>query len=238
VTSVAPAVYTLFDLKSLLPIIAVIMGVIFILDKKAKSTKKLIGAAMLIGGAVITYFVFTGYSDSMPINPIKFQHFNPIFIVFVTPIIIAIFTKLNKKGKEPSSPRKIGIGLVLASFSFGIMVLASLQFGNANTEIADAMRVTPFWLIGTYFSLTISELFYSPIGISFVSKVAPPKLAGMAQGGWFASTAIGNLLAGLIGAFWDGWDMWQFFLLLVVMLMLSAIFIFSIMKILETATEK
>jgi POT family proton-dependent oligopeptide transporter len=140
--------------------------------------------------------------------------------------------------KEPSSPRKIGIGLVLASFSFLIMVIAALQFGNANDEISDVMRVTPFWLIGTYFSLTISELFYSPIGISFVSKVAPPKLAGIAQGGWFASTAIGNLLAGLIGAFWDGWDMWQFFLLLVVMLMLSAIFIFSIMRILETATEK
>ncbi len=238
VTSVTPAVYTLFDLKSLLPIISVIMGIIFLADKNAKSVKKLIGAAMVIGGAVITYFVYTGYGSSMPINPIKFQHFNPIFIVFVTPIIIAIFTKLNKKGKEPSSPRKIGIGLVIASFSFGIMVLASLQFGNANTEIADSMRVTPFWLIGTYFSLTIAELFYSPIGISFVSKVAPPKLAGMAQGGWFASTAIGNLLAGLIGAFWDGWDMWQFFLLLVVMLMLSAIFIFSIMKILETATEK
>lgn len=238
VTSVAPAVYTLFDLKSLLPIIAVIIGIVFLLDKKAKSTKKIIGAIMVLAGAGITYYVFQRYSSEMPINPIKFQHFNPIFIVFITPIIIAIFTKLNKRGKEPSSPRKIGIGLVLAGFSFLIMVIASLQFGNANDEVSDVMRVTPFWLIGTYFSLTISELFYSPIGISFVSKVAPPKLAGMAQGGWFASTAIGNLLAGLIGAFWDGWQMWQFFLLLVIMLILSSIFIFSIMKILENATEK
>ncbi len=238
VTNVAPAVYTLFDLKSLLPIIAVIMGVIFVLDKKATSTKKMIGGALAVVGSAIAFFVIKGYTDLMPINPIKFQHFNPIFIVFITPIIIAIFTKLNKMKKEPSSPRKIGIGLVLASFSFLIMVIAALQFGNANDEISDVMRVTPFWLIGTYFSLTISELFYSPIGISFVSKVAPPKLAGIAQGGWFASTAIGNLLAGLIGAFWDGWDMWQFFLLLVVMLMLSAVFIFSIMRILENATEK
>jgi len=238
VTSVAPAVYTLFDLKSLLPIIAAIMGVVFLLDKKATSVKKGIGALMLVAGAAIAYFVIKGYAASMPINPIKFQHFNPIFIVFITPIIIAIFTKLNKMGKEPSSPRKIGIGLIIAAFSFGIMVIASLQFGNANEEISDVMRVTPFWLIGTYFSLTIAELFYSPIGISFVSKVAPPKLAGIAQGGWFASTAVGNLLAGLIGAFWDGWNMWQFFLLLVVMLALSAIFIFSIMRILETATEK
>jgi POT family proton-dependent oligopeptide transporter len=214
------------------------MGVVFLLDKKATSVKKGVGAAMLVGGAAIAYFVIKGYAASVPINPIKFQHFNPIFIVFITPIIIAIFTKLNKMGKEPSSPRKIGIGLIIAAFSFGIMVIASLQFGNANEEISDVMRVTPFWLIGTYFSLTISELFYSPIGISFVSKVAPPKLAGIAQGGWFASTAIGNLLAGLIGAFWDGWNMWQFFLLLVVMLALSAVFIFSIMRILETATEK
>ena len=238
VTSVAPLTYVLFDLKSLLPIIGIIIGIIFILDKKASSIKKMIGGGLAVVGAIIAYFTIVGYDSSMPINPIKFQHFNPIFIVFITPIIIAIFAKLNKKGKEPSSPRKIGIGLVLASFSFGIMVLAASQFGNANSEIADALRVTPFWLIGTYFSLTISELFYSPIGISFVSKVTPPKYAGMAQGGWFASTAIGNLLAGLIGAFWDGWEMWQFFLLLVVMLALSAIFIFSIMRILETATEE
>ncbi|MCD6113234.1 MAG: peptide MFS transporter [Bacteroidales bacterium] len=238
VTRVSPATYTLFDLRSLLPIIAAIIGVIFMLDKKAKGTKKLIGAAMTVAGLIIAYFVISGYNPSgMPINPIKFQHFNPIFIVFITPIIIGIFAKLNKKGKEPTSPRKIGIGLILAAFSFGIMVIASLQFGNSNDLVSDAARVTPFWLIGTYFSLTISELFYSPIGISFVSKVAPPKLAGIAQGGWFASTAIGNLLAGFIGAFWDGWQMWQFFLLLVVMLTISAIFIFSIMRILENATN-
>ena len=239
VTNVAPLTYSLFDLTSLLPIIAAIIGVVFLLDKSAKSTKKLIGAGLTIAGVAMAYYVISGYNvEGMPINPIKFQHFNPIFIVFITPIIIAIFTKLNKKGKEPSSPRKIGIGLVLAAFSFGIMVVASMQFGNSNELVDDALRVTPFWLIGTYFSLTISELFYSPIGISFVSKVAPPKLAGLAQGGWFASTAIGNLLAGFIGAFWDGWQMWQFFLLLVVMLILSAVFIFSIMRILETATEK
>lgn len=238
VSNVAPAVYTLFDLSSLLPIIGAIIGLVFLFDKKSSGTKKAIGGAMTLVGIIIAYFVIGSYDASMPINPIKFQHFNPIFIVFITPIIIAIFAKLNKKGKEPTSPRKIGIGLVLAAFSFGIMVIASLQFGNSNDLIGDSLRTTPFWLIGTYFSLTISELFYSPIGISFVSKVAPPKLAGIAQGGWFASTAIGNLLAGLIGAFWDGWDMWQFFLLLVVMLLLSSIFIFSIMKILETATEE
>jgi POT family proton-dependent oligopeptide transporter len=211
---------------------------VFLFDKTASKIKKMIGAGLTIVGIIIAYFVIGGYNPNMPINPIKFQHFNPIFIVFITPIIIGIFTKLNKKGKEPTSPRKIGIGLILAAFSFGIMVLASSQFGNSNDLVDDALRTTPFWLIGTYFSLTISELFYSPIGISFVSKVAPPKLAGLAQGGWFASTAIGNLLAGFIGAFWNGWQMWQFFLLLVVMLILSSIFIFAIMKTLETATDE
>jgi len=237
VSKVSPAIFTLFDLKSLLPIIAAIIGFVFLLDKKATKNKKLIGGALILVGFAIAAYVILGYNSEMPINPIKFQHFNPIFIVFITPIIIAIFAKLNKRGKEPSSPRKIGIGLILAAFSFLIMVIAASQFGKANESVSDAMRITPFWLIATYFSLTISELFYSPIGISFVSKVAPPKLAGMAQGGWFASTAIGNLLAGLIGAFWDGWQMWQFFLLLVVMLVLSSIFIFSIMKILENATK-
>ncbi len=103
--------------------------------------------------------------------------------------------------------------------------------------MADALRVTPYWLIATYFSITISELFYSPIGISFVSKVAPPSLSGFMQGAWLGSTAIGNLLAGFIGPFWSKWEMWQFFLLLVFMLVLSSGFVFSIIKTLETATE-
>jgi len=242
VTEVGRLTYILFDLKALIPIIASIIGVVLLLGKKNSSLTKGIGIGLTVVGATIAYFSITSLNDTMPISPMIFQHFNPIFIVFVTPIIIGIFAALNKKGKEPSSPKKIGIGLVIAGLSFGVMIWASFGMGIAGNfepgPLADAARVTPYWLISTYFMLTISELFYSPIGISFVSKVAPPSMSGLMQGGWLGSTAIGNLLAGLIGPFWAKWEMWQFFSLLVVMLLISSIFIFSIMKLLENATEE
>lgn len=241
VTEVSRLTFAWFDLNALLPIIGAIIGVVLLLSKKGSKLSKIIGAGLLVVGSALAYYVINGFNDTMPISPMIFQHFNPIFIVFVTPIIIGLFTMLRKKNLEPSSPRKIGIGLMLAAFSFLIMVAVSFNMGSASNFVsgaaADAMRVTPYWLIATYFSLTISELFYSPIGISFVSKVAPPKWAAFMQGGWLGSTAIGNLLAGLIGPFWQQWEMWQFFALLVGMLLISSIFIFSIMKILENATE-
>jgi POT family proton-dependent oligopeptide transporter len=236
VTQVQPITYALFDLNALLPIIAAIIGLVFLIGKSYSKLLKGIGAAMVVAGSAIAYFIITGYSANMPINPVKFQHFNPIFIVFVTPVILGIFTALRKRGKEPTAPKKIGIGLFIAGASFVLMIVASMGFIKGET-VTEMMRVTPYWLIGTYFSLTIAELFYSPIGISFVSKVSPPKFQGLAQGGWLGSTAIGNLLSGLIGGFWESWSMWQFFLLLTGILILSSIFIFSILKILDNATS-
>jgi len=240
-TEVNSFTYIFFDLNALLPIIAAIIGVILLIGKKTSGLWRGVGAVLVIVGGGLAYYTISSFNSTMPITPMIFQHFNPIFIVFLTPIIIGIFYALNKRGKEPSSPRKIGIGLFLAAASFLLMVLVSTGLVSPRDFIpgalADSMRVTPYWLIATYFSLTISELFYSPIGISFVSKVAPPQYAGLMQGGWLGSTAIGNLLAGLIGPFWEQWEMWQFFLLLVVMLLISAVFIFSIMKTLESATD-
>ncbi|RLD41920.1 MAG: MFS transporter [Bacteroidetes bacterium] len=240
-TEVNSFTYILFDLNALLPIIAAIIGVILLIGKKTSGLWKGVGVVLVIVGGGLAYYTISSFNSTMPITPMIFQHFNPIFIVFLTPIIIGIFAALNKRGKEPSAPRKIGIGLFLAAASFLLMVLVSAGLVSPRDFIpgalADSMRVTPYWLIATYFSLTISELFYSPIGISFVSKVAPPQYAGLMQGGWLGSTAIGNMLAGLIGPFWEQWEMWQFFLLLVGMLLISAVFIFSIMKTLESATE-
>ncbi len=241
VTEVSRLNYAWFDLSALLPIIGAIIGFVLLLGKSSSKVSRLVGLGLIGLGSFLAYSAISGFGDTMPISPMIFQHFNPIFIVFVTPIVIGIFTMLRKRNLEPSSPKKIGIGLLLAGLSFLIMVVVSRNMGAAGEfvsgDAADALRVTPYWLIATYFSLTISELFYSPIGISFVSKVAPPKWAAFMQGGWLGSTAIGNLLAGLIGPFWQQWEMWQFFTLLVVMLLLSSLFIFAIMKILESATE-
>ncbi len=240
VASVNKGTAIIFNLSSLLPILGIIIGFVLLLGRQNKLNLKLTGAGIILAGSVIAYFVINRYqSDGNPISPEIFQQFNPIFIVFLTPVIVGYFAWLRKNGKEPSSPKKIGIGMLLTALGFGIMVLASMGLkspADMQGSVSDTL-VSPYWLIGTYLTLTVAELFLSPIGISFISRVAPPQYKGLAQGGWFGATAIGNLAAGLIGPFWDKWELWQFFTLLVVLCLLSAVFIFSILKILERAAN-
>ncbi len=236
---VAPSTYVLFDLSQLLPVLFAIIGSILIFTGKERSMK-LTGAGVLVAGLALAYYTIISFTGDYTITPQKFQQFNPIFIVFLTPVIIGFFTWLRNKGKEPSAPKKIGFGMIFTAIGFGLLIAASMGLtspGHLN-EAGSENLVSPFWLISTYLVLTVAELFLSPIGISFVSKVAPPKYKGLAQGGWLGATAFGNLAAGLIGFLWDRIELWQFFTILVVMCILSATFIFSILKRLETATGK
>ncbi len=133
-----------------------------------------------------------------------FQSINPIFVVLLTPVIMSLFGFLRSKGIEPSTPKKIAFGMGIAALAYVTMSVGSMGLPTKSviTEMGglpDAQRVTPFLLIGTYLILTIAELFISPMGISFVSKVAPPKYQGIMQGCWLGATAIGNQLL-FIGA--------------------------------------
>ncbi|MBE0653934.1 MAG: MFS transporter, partial [Bacteroidales bacterium] len=232
--------YMFFDLRAFLPILAALIGLIFALRKKSSNNVRYIGLGTAVVFSLIAYFIYQNYSNQMTIYPQQFQHFNPIFIVFLTPLIVAVFTSMRKKNTEPSSPKKIGIGMILTAVGFTLLILASfglLSPADLESGVSDKL-ISPYWLISTYFTLTIAELFLSPIGISFVSKVAPPAYKGLAQGGWLGATALGNLMAGLIGRFWDIVELWQFFLILVVMCLLSAVFIFSVMKVLVRALER
>ena len=148
---------------------------------------------------------------------------------------MAVFGALAKSGKEPSAPRKIGIGMFIAAVGFSIMAIGSLGLPTPN-ELSTATgdyRVTPNLLISTYLVLTFAELFLSPMGISFVSKVAPPKYKGLMMGGWFAATAVGNYLVSIIGMLWGGLPLYVLWCILIALCLLSAVFIFSIMKRLE-----
>jgi len=237
--SVSPATYILFDLSQLLPILFGLIGLVLLFNKGSKSSVKRIGAAVAIAGAAIAYYTISSHTGEYNIMPQKFQHFNPIFIVFLTPVIVGFFTWLRKNGKEPSAPKKIGIGMVITAIGFTLLILASRGLtspGNLNGGTSDSL-VSPYWLINCYLVLTVAELFLSPMGISFVSKVAPPKYKGLMQGGWLGATAIGNLCAGLVGVLWEKIELWQFFGILVIMCALSATFIFSILKKLEKSSN-
>ncbi len=239
VHEVSRVTYIFFDLSAFLPLLTAIIGLVMLFSKKLSKTWRITGAIAFIAFSALTFFVTKSFDDKMPIAPQQFQHFNPIFIVFFTPVIVGFFSWLRSKSKEPSAPRKIGIGMIITGIGFLIMIIASQGLMSPH-ELGDGVSPTlrsPYWLIGTYFTLTMAELFLSPMGISFVSKVAPPKYKGLMQGGWLGATAIGNLLAGLIGVFWDKLQLWQFFAILVVMSWLSATFIFIVMKKLEQAAN-
>ena len=304
-----------------------------------------------------------------------FQQFNPFYVVALTPVSMAIFGSLARKGKEPSAPRKIAFGMLVAAIGFAIMafgsqglntpneqqraiafnkaeafaakcytiapnvdalkeadgkanadikaaqdfmgklndktrpvftdvynaacVIAAAEVANevveetavveepvveealaevvetpaveeaeavaevvetpevvevvetASTEVTEAeatlaaikadtkeeKRTSPYWLIFTYLVLTFAELLLSPMGISFVSKVAPPKLKGLMMGGWFVATAIGNMLVAVGGFLWAGLPLWSVWTVFIALCLISALFMFVMMKRLESATK-
>ncbi len=240
VKEVGPIFNIFFNLNSMLAFIGCIAG-LFLLIIKKKPAHKLIGLAMFAGLGALTYYFASGYQAMNPIAPEIFQSFNPLFIVALTFPVMGIFTWLRNKNMEPSTPRKIGIGMVIAAVGFVIMLVASLHLAApklvASANMTEWGRVSPSWLISSYLILTIAELFLSPMGLSFVSKVSPVRFQGLMQGGWLLATATGNKLLFVGGYFWDKIELWQLWAIFVVCCLLSAAFIFSIMKRLERTTQ-
>ena len=337
----------------------------------------------LISGTIATLVLGFLVYRSMGIEPSAeiavaapiFQQFNPFYVVALTPVSMAIFGALARKGKEPSAPRKIAFGMLVAAIGFAIMAFGSQDLNTPNeqqraiafnkaekfakecyavapsvealkeadgkadanikaaqdfmgklndktrpvftdvynatcviaaaeavneateeaevvetaevveeaaevvetpaveevveaaevietpetvevvetvsTEVAEAMatleaiksetkeekRTSPYWLIFTYLILTFAELLLSPMGISFVSKVAPPKLKGLMMGGWFVATAIGNMLVAVGGFLWAGLPLWSVWAVFIALCLISALFMFAMMKRLESATK-
>lgn len=225
-----------FDVWNLTLLIIAIYGAFSLFQSKTGKGKAFSGVAILAALGVL-YWSYSSMTPVVEILPQIFQHFNPFFVVALTPVSLAVFGYLAKKKKEPSAPRKIGIGMVIAACGFMILAFGSFGLPTPATVEASGIDssalVSPNWLISTYLVLTFAELFLSPMGISFVSKVAPPKYKGMMMGGWFVATAIGNYMVAIIGYLWGGMQLWMVWSVLIVLCLLSALFIFSIMKKLE-----
>jgi POT family proton-dependent oligopeptide transporter len=171
-----------------------------------------------------------------------FQAFNPIFVVFLTPVIIAFFGWLKAKGIEISTPKKIAIGMGIAAAAFAVMAIGSAGLPSdaerlASGGLSDAERVTPFLLIGTYLILTVAELFISPLGIAFVSKVAPPQYQGVMQGCWLGTTALGNQLLFVGVILYKSIPIWATWLVFVVACSISMFTMLFMLKWLERITK-
>jgi POT family proton-dependent oligopeptide transporter len=174
-----------------------------------------------------------------------FQSMNPLFVVLLTPVIVGLFGWLRSKNMEPSTPKKIAIGMFIASLGFVLMLFGSLGLpmfheissSMGGTPLTDAERVTPFLLLGTYFILTVAELFISPMGISFVSKVAPPQYQGLMQGGWLGATALGNGLLFIGAILYESIPIWMTWTIFVIATAISMFTILFMVKWLERVAK-
>ena len=320
----------LFNVWNLALIIIAVYATFSIFQSEGAKAKIFSG---VLASAILAFLVYRamGIEATAEISvaaPI-FQQFNPFYVVALTPVSMAIFGALARKGKEPSAPRKIAYGMLVAAIGFMIMAVGSNGLNTPNEQqraiavdkaeafakeyytvaataedfetlkgdaevaatikpatdfmgklnkntrpvffdvynasvtvlkaneaednaaVAEAeatlaaikadtkpeTRTSPYWLIFTYLILTFAELLLSPMGISFVSKVAPPKLKGLMMGGWFVATAIGNLLVAVGGFLWAGIPLWSVWAVFIVLCLLSALFMFVMMKRLESVAK-
>ena len=351
----------LFDVWNLALLIIAVYATFSIFQSEGAKGKMFSG---VIASAVLAVLVYRAMgveaTAQIAVAAPIFQQFNPFYVVALTPVSMAIFGSLARKGKEPSAPRKIAYGMLVAAIGFAVMAIGSQglntpneqaraiavnkaemfagkchtvaadvealkaadgkenaevkaaqdfmgkltektrpvfeQVYNAecvilaaaqteapateaevapaentevaaeatteateeaapvaeqNTAVAEAQaqleaikaetkpeeRTSPYWLIFTYLILTFAELLLSPMGISFVSKVAPPKLKGLMMGGWFVATAIGNMLVAVGGFLWAGLPLWSVWTVFITLCLLSALFMFVMMKRLEKVTK-
>lgn len=229
-----------FNIVNLTFLLVIVYAAFSLFQSKTGKAKGISAGVLLIMLGLLGWS-YSSMDSTVSILPQIFQQFNPFFVIVLTPVSLAVFGYLAKKKKEPSAPRKIGIGMVIAACGFLIMALGSLGLPTPAAVEANGISpdvlVSPNWLISTYLVLTFAELLLSPMGISFVSKVAPPKYKGMMMGGWFVATAIGNYLVAIIGYLWGGMQLWMVWSVLIVCCLLSALFIFSIMKRLEKVAK-
>lgn len=229
-----------FNVWNLVAIIFIVYALFSLFQSKTSKGKTISGVVIAVAVAFLC-LQYSNLDGSVSVSAPIFQQFNPFYVVALTPVSMAIFSSLAAKGKEPSAPRKIAYGMIVAAIAYALMAFASFGLPMPQTEMGPdgnpvavhVADVTPNLLISVYLILTFGELLLSPMGISFVSKVAPPKYKGMMMGGWFVATALGNQLVVVGGLLWGAVPLWVCWSVFLVVCLVAAIFMFAMMKRLE-----
>lgn len=167
-------------------------------------------------------FAMTLFADRSTIKlkwlrPETYQFFEPFFILLLTPLLLSYLGNLRTRGKEPSTPKKIFLGMLFMAAAMFIMIIACWCGGNRDQNI-----MSPMWLITSYFVVTLAEILISPMGLSYVSKVAPGRIRGLMMGGWYLATAIGSYGSGLLGKLYSRLPHHQYFMILTALMLLAA----------------
>jgi len=153
------------------------------------------------------------------------QSINPGWVILLTPLVVAFFTFLRSRKKEPTTPTKIALGLLISGLS-ALIMYAAVKAGSNGAE-----KVSVWWLVASYGVITIGELFLSPMGLSIVSKLSPPRITALMMGGWFLSTSIGNKLSGVLASLWDTYeDKSNYFLVNFSLLVVAFLFMLLILR--------
>ena len=176
-------------------------------------------------GFALTLFAQRATITSDILKPETYQFFNPFFILLLTPLMVGYFTRRAARGTEPASAVKIFLGMFISGFSMLVMVFASLAGGDLDQNI-----MSPLWLVGSYFVVTLAEILVSPMGQSYVTKVAPPRMRGLMIGCWFGATAVGSYGSGLLGRFYNDLPHHQYYLVIAGLLFLSSLMILASLK--------
>jgi len=165
------------------------------------------------------FFTFTLWardSTATSWSPETFQTFEPLGVILLSPVLVALWAWLQRRDAEPSTPVKMLLGVLLVAAAFALL-------GYAGTIGGDTGRVSPLWLISANILIAIGEIALSPMGMSLVNRLSPPTMRGLMMGGWFASLGIGGYLSGAIGRYWDILPHSQFFFMVVGILIAVAV---------------
>ena len=228
-----------FNVWNLVAVIFIVYALFSLFQSKTAKGKAVSAAVICL--AVCFLCLQYDADGTIKVSAPIFQQFNPFYVVALTPVSMAIFGWLAANGKEPSAPRKIAYGMIVAAVAYAVMAFGSFGLpmpqttmgADGNPVAVHVADVTPNLLILTYLILTFGELLLSPMGISFVSKVAPPKYKGMMMGGWFVATAIGNQLVVVGGLLWGAVPLWLCWSVFLGVCLVAAVFMFAMMKRLE-----
>jgi POT family proton-dependent oligopeptide transporter len=162
-----------------------------------------------------------------------YQSINPFWVVVLTPVVVGFFGFLRRRNKEPNTPMKIAIGLLITAVSAFVMY-AAVKATNMETE-----KASSWWLIASYGVITVGELCLSPMGLSLVSKLSPPRITALMMGGFFLSTAVGNKLSGILSGLWEGFeDKSNFFLMNFALVFVAFIVMFMLVKWLSSIMKE
>ncbi|MBR6292358.1 MAG: peptide MFS transporter [Bacteroidales bacterium] len=234
-------------------------AVTYTAEEKAAMAKeikqRMAGLYAVLGVCVFFWFAFHQNGESLAlfardfiqndaIPPEIMQCINPFFVIILTPIIMWLFAKLARSGKEVSTPKKIAFGMAIAACAYIFLVALSSVAGFNSPEAYNGsvpldIKVGPWALIVTYFFLTVAELFISPLGLSFVSKIAPKHIQGICQGLWLSATAIGNLLILLGPYLYNGMPkLWMCWLVFAIICVIAMCVMFGMLKWLEKITSE